>query len=132
MAKRKVHQFRHYVLSGRRQLGKANLFRMSLIASNLLVFTAEIDICLLTPYGGYIGLLLLIDAYTKFLWFGLLKSKKKTEVFGALNKIIKQSGQFSRVISDGELSFCLSWFQERNIYYHSVPLSKHARCILIY
>ena len=91
----------------------------------ILDISGEIDICLLNPYGDYIGLLLLIDAYTKFLWFGIIKSKKKQEVFKALQKIIKKSGQFSRVISDGELSYCGSWFQKRSIYYHSLPLSKH-------
>ena len=67
----------------------------------------------------------MIDAYTKFLWYGIIKSKKKAEVFKALQKIIKKTGQFSRVISDGELSYCGPWFHKKSIYYHSLSLSKH-------
>lgn len=128
LTKRKVKQHRHYIVSGRRQLGVCKIiFPKSKLnfEKSCCIFPGEIDICLLNPYSGYKGLLLLTDAYTKFLWFALIKSKKKEEIFNALKKIIEKSGSFDRIISDGELRFCYSWFHKRNIFYHSVQLSKH-------
>ena len=79
------------------------------------------------PYNGFKGLLLLTDAYTKFLWYALIKTKKKEEIYHALEKILKESGPFDKIISDREFRFYSSWFQERNICYHAVELSKHPR-----
>ena len=65
---------------------------------------AEIDICLLRPYSDYIGLFLLIDCNSRFLWYHPLKSKKKDQVHAALDAILKKSGSFERVVSDGMYS----------------------------
>ena len=63
----------------------------------------ELDICLLKQSGGFIGLLLLIDCNSRYLWFHKLKSKKKEQVVAGLDAILKQSGKFERIVSDGKV-----------------------------
>ena len=46
------------------------------------------------PVNGYKGLLLLIDCFTRYLWYEPLKTKTKVEVTAALKKILEKSGKF--------------------------------------
>ena len=77
---RKIKEFRHYNIANKRIL-------------------AQFDICLLRPYNGYKGILLLVDCKTRKLWFALLKTKTKVSVLQGLEKIIKKSGSFERASS---------------------------------
>ena len=75
LKKSKIHHYRRYDLTANRVLG-------------------EIDLCLLNPYDGYIGLCLLIDTNCRFLWSAKIRSKQKSEVESALDTITKKSGHF--------------------------------------
>ena len=108
----------------------------------------ELDICLLKESGGFIGLLLLIDCNSRYLWFHKLKSKKKEQVISGLDAILKQSGTFERIVSDGktlmtlfrlincnfksvigELAFTRSYFTAKSVYYHALHKNQHASFI---
>ena len=82
------------------------MFYFRILFEKFLFFSAnrelaEIDICLLKPYRNYIGVLLLCDCNSRYLYYSPIKSKKKEEVLAALKKILKESGPFQRVVSDG-------------------------------
>ena len=49
--------------------------------------------------------ILLNKSYFRFLWSAPIKSKKKSEIIGALKKIVKSTGVFQKATSDGELSY---------------------------
>ena len=57
-------------------------------------FAGEVDISLFKPFGGWKGVLALIDCFSRKLWVHLLKTKKKKEVTNALSKILEKSGKF--------------------------------------
>ena len=103
LKKQKVHLFRRYNVVGKTdhwyQFTIKNLEKTIISANREL---AEIDICLLRPFANFIGLFLLIDCNSRFLWYHPIKSKKKDQVFAALDAILKQSGSFQRVVSDGK------------------------------
>ena len=74
-------------------------------------------------------MLLLIDCFTKFLFYSILKSKKKSEILKALKKIIAKSGSFDSIKSDNELSFCKEILKPENIFFETVPKGKHASIV---
>ena len=105
---KKVKHFRHYNLSTRRQL-------------------AQFDLCLIKPAdSSYKGFVILVDCYTRFTWYSLIKSKKKSEVLSALEKITKKTGQFQNSSSDLELQYTKTLWQEKGTFYHSLSKGKHA------
>ena len=95
---RRVKEFRHYNIPQRRVLGNM----MFIKAINFWVlsdkfchnFAGEVDISLFKPFGGWKGVLALIDCFSRKLWVHLLKTKKKNEVTSALSKILEKSGKF--------------------------------------
>ena len=85
----------------------------------------EFDICLLKTFGGYKGCVVLIDCFTKYLWYCNIKSKLKPEVLKALKQIISQSGPFARSLSDGELIYTNDFWESKNTYYHALKKTQH-------
>ena len=102
---RKVKLFRHYHLHTRREL-------------------CEFDICILHPANGYRYCLVVCDAFTRFIWVGLLKSKKKTEVLKTLKQLIEKTGKFSRSISDSELRYTSEFWHKQQTYYHNLGIDQ--------
>ena len=106
--KRSVKIFRHYNLSTRREL-------------------AEFDLCMVKIKNpeNFKGFVILVDCYTRYTWYSLIKSKKKSDVVLALKKITQKTGQFQTSASDLELQFTKSFWSSVGTSYHSVPKSKH-------
>ena len=106
--KRSVKIFRHYNLSTRRQL-------------------AEFDLCMIRIKNpqDYIGFVILVDCFTRFTWYSLIKSKSRVAVVAALKKITQKTGQFQTSSSDLELHSTKSFWSSVGTSYHSVPKSKH-------
>ena len=104
----KVKHFRKYQLYTRRQL-------------------AEFDLCLIKPAdSGYKGFVILVDCYTRFTWYSLIKNKTKGEVLSALKIITKKSGVFQNSASDLELNYTKPFWEKSGSSYFSFKKSKHA------
>ena len=81
-------------------------------------------------FCSYIGILLLIDCNSRFLYFSFLKNKKKNSVINGLQKILRISGNFQEISSDGELAFLRPFLKKQNIYFY--PKAKgHPRYFLL-
>ena len=103
---RKIHLYRRYIVNGNKYSHsewKSQTNNSISIANREL---GEIDICLLKPFNGFMGLFLLVDCNSRYLYYCPLKSKKKEQVLQALKTVLKQSGPFEAQVDLG-LPICL-------------------------
>ena len=74
---------------------KSRIFRPYQVAGNLVL--AEIDIAIMKKYDDKIGFLVLVDTFSHYVSTKALKSKKKQDVIGAVDHILKKTGKFSEI-----------------------------------
>ena len=78
---------------------------------------AEIDIAEIPKYNPYNKkyFILCVDLYSRMIYCEPVESKEKKFVFPALEKTIKESGNFESVTVDGELKHFDQWFNPRHM-----------------